>query len=503
MLFGFVTVVIFINISETEKELERRLDYSLNLSTTSLPKALWNLDNDVVEDFVAALFLDEAIAHVKVMWGKQVISEQTRKNFQGTDFSDPNRSSSLIIKASEISVENQKLGTIRIAMSRESVRKKLVFNITGIVTLTTLIILGISWTSIVITKRYISRPLSQLQASATSIAHGNLEALIEINGRDEIGTLARDLNVMRESIKELFEEIRESNEKLEEYGRTLEQRVEERTVELAEKSNTLEQLSNQLAKYLSPQIYDSIFLNNQEVKIASSRKKLTVFFSDIADFTETADRLQSEELTELLNHYLTEMSEIALEYGATIDKYVGDTIVIFFGDPESKGVKEDALACVKMSIAMRWRMNELQQVWRDSGIEKPLHCRMGIHTDYCTVGNFGSETRMDYTIIVGGVNLASRLETAATPGEILISYETFAHVNDLVACEKHGELEVRESLIPLLHIVWLISMLISMKSINPSAPNYPILKSTLTLIQCRRRSGTKLQLLCKRRRTAY
>ncbi len=372
LLFGFAAVVIFINVSETEKELERRLDYSLNLSTTSLPKALWNLDNDVVEDLVAALFLDQAIIHVRVMWGKQVISEQTRKNFHGTDFSDPDRSSSLIIKTSEISVESQKLGTIRISMSRESVRKKLIFNIAGIVALTTLIILGISWTSIVITKRYISRPLSRIQASATSIAHGNLEAPIEINGRDEIGTLARDLNVMRESIKELFEETRESNEKLEEYGRTLEQRVEERTVELAEKSNTLEQLSNQLAKYLSPQIYDSIFLSKQEVKIASSRKKLTVFFSDIADFTETADRLQSEELTELLNQYLTEMSQIALEYGATVDKYVGDAIVIFFGDPESKGVKEDALACVKMSIAMRWRMNELQHVWRDSGIDKAI-----------------------------------------------------------------------------------------------------------------------------------
>ncbi len=219
--------------------------------------------------------------------------------------------------------------------------------------------------------------------------------------------------------------------------------IKEREEELAEKSNALEQLSNQLAKYLSPQIYDTIFQSKLEVKVASSRKKLTVFFSDIANFTETADRLQSEELTELLNHYLTEMSQIALDYGATIDKYVGDAIVIFFGDPDTKGVKQDALACVEMAIAMRKRMDDLQHVWRDSGIEKPLRCRMGIHTDYCTVGNFGSETRMDYTIIGGGVNLTSRLETAATPGEILISYETFAHVSDKVACAEHGEIEVK------------------------------------------------------------
>jgi len=219
--------------------------------------------------------------------------------------------------------------------------------------------------------------------------------------------------------------------------------LKQREEELAEKSNALEQLSNQLAKYLSPQIYESIFHGKQEVKVASSRKKLTVFFSDIADFTEAADKLESEELTQLLNHYLTEMSRIALDHGATIDKYVGDAILIFFGDPESSGVREDALACVRMAIAMRDKMQELQRLWRESGIEKPLRCRMGIHTDYCTVGNFGSEDRMDYTIIGGGVNTASRLESAATPGEILISYETFALVRDKIACEERGEIQVK------------------------------------------------------------
>jgi len=219
--------------------------------------------------------------------------------------------------------------------------------------------------------------------------------------------------------------------------------LKRREVELAEKSNSLEQLSRQLAKYLSPQIYDSIFSGEKEVKVASNRKKLTVFFSDIANFTETADKLESEELTQLLNHYLTEMSQIALKYGATIDKYVGDAIMIFFGDPSSKGVKEDALACVQMAIEMREKMHSLQSVWRDSGIEAPLRCRIGVHTDYCTVGNFGSEARMDYTIIGGGVNLASRLETSADPDEILISYETHAQIKDLVACEEHGQIDVK------------------------------------------------------------
>lgn len=219
--------------------------------------------------------------------------------------------------------------------------------------------------------------------------------------------------------------------------------IDQSEFDLTEKTEAMEQLSSKLAKYLSPQVYDSIFSGKQEVKVASTRKKLTVFFSDIADFTETTDRLESEELTQLLNHYLTEMSGIALAHGATIDKYVGDAILIFFGDPETKGVSEDALACVKMAVAMRDRLRDLETLWRQSGIENPILCRMGIHTGHCTVGNFGSEDRMDYTIIGGAVNTASRLETLAEPGQILISYETFAHVKDEFHCEKHGEEKVK------------------------------------------------------------
>ncbi len=214
-------------------------------------------------------------------------------------------------------------------------------------------------------------------------------------------------------------------------------------IQNARQSAAFEALSGKLAKYLAPQVYDSIFAGRQDVRIVSRRKKLTICFSDIADFTETTDRMESEELTQLLNHYLTEMSDIASEYGATVDKYVGDGIVMFFGDPESRGVKEDALACVKMAVAMQRRMAELAGLWRDSGIQTPLRCRIGIHTDYCTVGNFGSPDRMDYTMIGGAVNLSARLEQEAPSGAILISYGTYAHVRDEIHCEEHGSILVR------------------------------------------------------------
>jgi len=219
--------------------------------------------------------------------------------------------------------------------------------------------------------------------------------------------------------------------------------LKQREQDLTEKSDALAALSAKLAKYLAPQVYDSIFTGQQDVKIVSKRKKLTICFSDLVGFTEITDKMESEDLTQLLNHYLTEMSKIALQHGATIDKYVGDAIVMFFGDPTSLGVKNDALACVQMAIAMQKRVSELALEWRNSGIETPLRCRIGIHTGYCTVGNFGSEDRMDYTMIGGTVNLASRLEHEAPPGGVLISFETFALVKDEVRCEERGPVRVK------------------------------------------------------------
>jgi class 3 adenylate cyclase/CHASE3 domain sensor protein/putative methionine-R-sulfoxide reductase with GAF domain len=220
-------------------------------------------------------------------------------------------------------------------------------------------------------------------------------------------------------------------------------RSEEANQRITEQNRMLESLSTKLSKYLSPQVYASIFTGRQSVEISSRRKKLTIFFSDIADFTETTDNLESEELTQLLNHYLTEMSKIALEHGATIDKYVGDAILAFFGDPDTRGVKEDALACVNMAVAMQRRMRELQREWSDVGMEKPFQLRIGINTGFCTVGNFGSEDRMDYTIIGGEVNLASRLQSHADLGGILMAHETYSLVKDVIQAEELERIQVK------------------------------------------------------------
>ena len=227
------------------------------------------------------------------------------------------------------------------------------------------------------------------------------------------------------------------------------QRLENANKAVTEKNQVLEALSSKLSKYLSPQVYQSIFSGAQTVEVSSRRKKLTIFFSDIAGFTETTDNLESEELTEVLNQYLTEMSTIALVHGATIDKYIGDAMLLFFGDPESKGVVDDAKACVMMAIAMQRRMRELEHDWRRRGLERPFRIRMGITTGFCTVGNFGSTDRMDYTIIGNEVNLAARLQAAAEPGSILVSHETNALVQDIVLTEEFPPMTVKGFLKPI------------------------------------------------------
>jgi class 3 adenylate cyclase len=202
--------------------------------------------------------------------------------------------------------------------------------------------------------------------------------------------------------------------------------------ELETANEFLASLSMKISRYLSPQIYKSIFSGQKDVAIQTERKKLTIFFSDIKDFTATTERLQPEQITQLLNEYFTEMSKIALTHGGTIDKFVGDAMLIFFGDPETRGEAEDARACLRMAIDMQQRLRHLNAKWRDEGVEHPFRVRMGINTGYCNVGNFGSVDRMDYTIIGAEANLAARLQSIAEPGHIVISYETHALVRSMI-----------------------------------------------------------------------
>ena len=258
----------------------------------------------------------------------------------------------------------------------------------------------------------------------TQVAQGNLSSRAVVSSNNEFGLMASYTNRMIAALEQRTRELAMAQ-------------VEE------EKSKLLAGLSASLSKYLSPQIVHSLLTGEKGTELVTQRKKLTVFFSDIKDFTKTTEDMQPEDLSDLLNSYFTEMSAIALLYGATIDKFIGDAMLMFFGDPESKGVQQDAEACVRMAVAMQRRMKKLQDEWRARGYNKPFHMRIGINTGYCNVGNFGSADRMDYTIIGGEVNLAARLETQAEPDGILISADTFSLVRDMVEAQERPPLTAK------------------------------------------------------------
>jgi class 3 adenylate cyclase len=189
--------------------------------------------------------------------------------------------------------------------------------------------------------------------------------------------------------------------------------------------NDYDTLINKMKRYLSPQLFDSIVGGGISSELSYRRKQLTIFFSDIVNFTSITDSTEPEVLSDCLNLYLNEMSNVAIRFGGTIDKFIGDAVMVFFGDPGSRGVKEDALACVGMAVEMQEKIRAIRSYWHERGIPLSLQVRMGINTGYCTVGNFGSKERMDYTIMGGQVNIASRLETASKPDGILISEATY------------------------------------------------------------------------------
>ena len=211
------------------------------------------------------------------------------------------------------------------------------------------------------------------------------------------------------------------------------QKLDQQRLYYFEQMNRYIEFANQLSRYAPLQLCQQIMNGEVEAKIEYKRKKMTIFFSDIQGFTELSETLIPDDLAFLLNEYLSHMTDIAKQYGPTVDKFMGDAILIFFGDPDSQGVEQDAKTCIEMAIAMRQQMKLLRERWKKMGYPA-LHIRMGISTGYCHVGNYGAAHRMAYTIVGRDANLAARLQYAAEIDEILIADETYKLIRSEFLC---------------------------------------------------------------------
>jgi PAS domain S-box-containing protein len=184
---------------------------------------------------------------------------------------------------------------------------------------------------------------------------------------------------------------------------------------------------SRLKQYLSPQVVRSV-ISREDILLGNTRKFLTVVFADLSGFTEFSDKADPEDVVNLLNDYLSEMIALVFKYEGTLDKIMGDGMLVFFGDPVP--MQDHAERAVKMAIEMEEKIRLLQKKWLLE--EYQINIGIGINTGYVTVGNIGSENRMDYTVIGKQVNLASRLQSEAKAGQILISKRTFEAVKDLI-----------------------------------------------------------------------
>jgi len=200
-------------------------------------------------------------------------------------------------------------------------------------------------------------------------------------------------------------------------------------------------IKSAFSRYLSPGVIDQIIDNPDLLQLGGENREITIFFSDVAKFSTISEKLSPTELVELLNEYLSEMTDIILKYGGTVDKYEGDAIMAFFGAPIS--YEDHAKRTCLSVIDMKKRLRELQDKWEQEG-KDALFVRMGINTGDAVVGNMGSRMRMDYTAMGDSVNLASRLEGANKHYSTyaLVSENTYEQAKDFIEARKLDRIRV-------------------------------------------------------------
>jgi class 3 adenylate cyclase/CheY-like chemotaxis protein len=231
--------------------------------------------------------------------------------------------------------------------------------------------------------------------------------------------------------KRLDDTIRAQAEELAEWNRTLNARVEEQVAEI-------ERISR-LRSFLSPQVADAIVATGDDSVLESHRREITAIFCDLRGFTRFSEAADPEDAMRVLREYHTEMGKIIFAYGATVEHFEGDGMMLYLNDPIP--VPDATREAVRMAAAMRDRAAKLAEGWRRQGYELALG--VGVALGHATLGRIGFEGRFGYGAVGSVVNMAARLGNAAAGGQVLITQRVLAAVEDLVETEPAGELELK------------------------------------------------------------
>lgn len=233
------------------------------------------------------------------------------------------------------------------------------------------------------------------------------------------------------ALRKLYRKVRAQAVELQDWNKTLEQRVDEEV----EKNKRLERLK----RFLSPQVAEMIVDSGDESILSSHRKFISTVFCDLRGFTTFSENIEPEEAMDVLQKYHEEMGKLVSEYKGTIDHRAGDGLMVIFNDPLP--CDSPILQAVEMAIAMRAKMAELTAEWAKRGYK--LGFGVGISAGYATLGMVGYEERFDYTANGNGVNLASRFCDEAKDGEIIISQNIYAELEDRIEAKPLGDLRLK------------------------------------------------------------
>jgi adenylate cyclase len=241
--------------------------------------------------------------------------------------------------------------------------------------------------------------------------------------------LARVRSLLR--IKSLYDEVQAQRAQLEEWNQTLERRVAEGVAELERVSR--------LKRFFSPPVAELIVSGGTEDPLRSHRSEITVVVLDLRGYTAFTETTDPEDVMGVLREYHAAMGRLIVEYQGTLERFAGDSIMIFFNDPIP--LPNPAQQAVRMALDMQQEFARLASVWRKNGYD--LNMGIGIAQGYATLGAIGFEGRLDYGAIGTVCSLAARLCAQAKGGQTLVSQRVFAHVEDAVVAESVGELTLK------------------------------------------------------------
>ncbi len=246
---------------------------------------------------------------------------------------------------------------------------------------------------------------------------------------DRAALVARVKSMLR--IKQFHDTVQEQATELSKWNQELEQRVQAQLTQL-------ERLTR-LKRFFSPQLAELIVAGDAEDPLKSHRREVTVVFLDLRGFTAFAETAEPEEVMGVLREYHGEMGQLILAHEGTLERFMGDGMMIFFNDPVP--VPNPGERALRMALAMRERVGELTGRWRKLGYD--LACGLGLAQGYATIGAIGFEGRWDYGAVGTVTNLAARLCAEAQPGQILVPRRFLGTLEELVEAEPVGELSLR------------------------------------------------------------